>query len=400
MKDKSINRPPSILPLIIVSQFAGTSLWFAGNAVINDLKTEFNLAPGAVGDLTSAVQFGFIAGTLVFAFLSIADRCSPSKVFFVAAILGAISNLSLYFFATDQVTLLLFRGLTGFFLAGIYPVGMKISADWYEKGLGRALGFLVGALVLGTAFPHFLKAFTQNLPWETLIYATSGLAALGGFLILTWVPDGPYRKSALHFELSGFFKIFKRKSFRAAAFGYFGHMWELYSFWAFIPLILTYYLQLNPEVSIDISLWSFIIIAVGALGCIFGGEMAMKMGSAKVSFYALLISGMCCLLSPLAFLLNINLFIIFLLIWGIAVVADSPQFSTLVARTAPVELKGTALTIVNSIGFAITILSLQWLKMIDISINHQYLYLLLLPGPIFGMLAVFKLVRKDNGRES
>ncbi len=165
----SSSRPWYILPIIIFAQFAGTSLWFAGNAVLPELQKAFDLAPESLGAITSSVQLGFIIGTLLFAFFLIADRFSPSKVFFICALLGALFNVSIYFFAEGFTTILVLRFLTGVCLAGIYPVGMKISADWYEKGLGKALGYLVGALVLGTAFPHLVKAGLGDLPWSYVL---------------------------------------------------------------------------------------------------------------------------------------------------------------------------------------------------------------------------------------
>ncbi len=387
-------RPPKkILPLIIISQFAGTSLWFAGNAVVGDLIHAFSLSKSAVGDLTSAVQLGFITGTLLFAILSIADRFSPSKVFFISALLGALANLAIFILPKNVILLYLFRALTGFFLAGIYPVGMKIAADWYEKGLGKALGYLVGALVLGTAFPHLLKALDTGLPWEYLLFATSAIAILGGLLLWLFVPDGPHQKKMLKFEIGATFSIFRGKQFRAAATGYFGHMWELYSFWAFVPLMLQFYQFLHPDMHLNISLISFFIIAIGAIGSVLGGELALKVGSAKVAYYSLLTSGICCILSPILLVANSHLLIIYLLLWGVVVIADSPQFSTLVASSAPQQMKGTALTIVNCIGFAITIVSLQLLKFFDAYFNHQYLYLLLVPGPVIGVLAIYKLLK-------
>ena len=173
-----------VLIIIVVSQFCCTSLWFAGNSILQDLVLNFNLSEGALGYLTSAIQFGFISGTLIFAALTIADRFSPSKVFFISALLAAVFNLGLIWNSNSMVSLLVFRFVTGFFLAGIYPVGMKIAADYFEKGLGKSLGFLVGALVLGTAFPHFLKGISGGFSWEIIVYITSGFALFGGLLML------------------------------------------------------------------------------------------------------------------------------------------------------------------------------------------------------------------------
>lgn len=384
-------RPKFILPIIVFAQFAGTSLWFAGNAILGDLQKAMNFDASALGDITSAVQLGFIAGTFVFAVLSIADRFSPSKVFLWSALLGAFFNLAVLLFAEGLIGVLIFRFMTGFFLAGIYPVGMKIASDWYEKGLGKALGYLVGALVLGTAFPHLLKTLTDSLPWEIILYATSGLAIFGAFLLFFFVKDGPYRKTGAKFDFQAIPKIFAFPKFRAAAFGYFGHMWELYTVWAFIPLMLATYNHLH-QTDIHIPFWSFCIIAMGGLGCVIGGYISLKKGSAKVAFGMLLFSGICCLLSPLFFFLPKFLFLPILLLWGFAVVGDSPQFSTLVAQSAPKIFIGTALTIVNCIGFALTIFSIQLVDWLIPIMNESFLYLTLVVGPILGLMAIFKIL--------
>lgn len=384
--------PFYLLPVIIFSQFAGTSLWFAGNAILPDLQEAFQLPVSALGNITSAIQFGFISGTLTFAFLLIADRFSPSKVFLVSAILGALCNLLIFLFPAGFTALLLFRFMTGFFLAGIYPVGMKISADWYAKDLGKALGYLVGALVLGKAFPFFLKNQAQNLPWHFIIIATSALAVLGGLLIYFLVGDGPNRTKGSQFQPKVIAQIFQFPKFRAAALGYFGHMWELYTFWAFTPLILETFNRLNPQHILSIPFWSFLIIALGTLGCIVGGYLSQRIGSAKVAFGMLFTSGLCCLFSPALFQLAPPLFLIYLLIWGFSVVGDSAQFSTLVAQTAPKEYIGSALTIVNCIGFSITIISIEVLNAMRHQLDDQFLYLLLVVGPIFGLLSIKKLL--------
>ncbi|NME66995.1 MFS transporter [Flammeovirga aprica] len=373
------------LPLIVTAQFCCTSLWFAGNAVMNDLVNSLSLSPDALGALTSAVQFGFIIGTLTFAVLTITDRFSPSNVFLVSALLGALFNAGIIWEANTLNTLLLFRFLTGFFLSGIYPVGMKIAADYFEKGLGRSLSFLVGALVLGTAFPHLLKVLTDTMPWKYVIIATSILATAGAFLIFLFVPDGPFRKPSSQFSFYAIKDIFKKPAFRASAFGYFGHMWELYTFWAFVPIMLYSYQELHSVPAFNIPLLSFIIIAVGGLACVIGGFISEKIGVKQTARIALTLSGICCLLSPLFFILNAPwVFVTFLVLWGMFVIADSPLFSTLVAQNAPAELKGTALTIVNCIGFAITIVSIQLLSVLQNVISIEYLFIVLAVGPLMG----------------
>lgn len=391
--------PNRILPVIVFAQFAGTSLWFAGNAVIPDLVQELRLTTTAVGYVTSAVQFGFISGTLLFAFLSVADRISPGKVFLGCAVLGAGANtLTVY---SDSFTLLMLtRFSTGFFLAGIYPVGMKIVSDWHGEGLGKALGYLVGALVLGTAFPHLVKYITAELPWRIILFATSVFAALGGLVLYFTVPDGPYQGRKGEFKPRAIIKLFRNPNFRSAAFGYFGHMWELYTFWAFVPVMLAFYQQSNNITDLSISLWSFIIIGVGSVSCAVGGHWSLKAGSKKVALASLVGSGFCCLLLPLFIKLSFTLFIFLLLVWGLLVVSDSPQFSTLIANSSGRAYVATGLTIVNSIGFAITILSLQLVNHLWAKWESPLEFLVLAAGPIIGTLAISRYSenRKNKAR--
>ncbi|WP_367390632.1 nitrate/nitrite transporter [Lewinella sp. LCG006] len=383
--------PGHILPVIVIAQFCCTSLWFAGNAVMADLVIDFSLPVSALGDLTSAVQFGFITGTLLFALLTIADRFSPARVFFVCALLGALFNIVSIGAFNTPFTLLLLRFLMGCSLAGIYPVGMKIAADYYAQGLGKSLGYLVGALVLGTAFPHLLQAFSGEWPWRFVLLSTSGLALLGGGLMLVLVPDGPHRRAGQGIDLRAFFRVFSNRSFRAAAFGYFGHMWELYAFWAFVPVALLAYSELHPAASYSIAVLSFVIIGVGSVACVLGGYLSLRVGARKVAAVALAFSGLCCLLSPLFFLYApVEVFVLFLFFWGMMVVADSPQFSTLVAQNAPAEQKGTALTIVNCLGFAITILSIQLLNYLQLEVEPAYLFIVLAVGPLLGLWGLLR----------
>jgi MFS family permease len=386
-------KPLRILPVIIFSQFTGTSLWFASNAVMGDLQHAWSLADVALGYMTSSVQFGFIVGTLLFAFFTISDRFSPRIIFFVCSLLGALSNLCIYLLAQGLVSLLIFRFITGFLLAGIYPVGMKIAAGWYAKGLGRALGYLVGALVLGTAFPHLLKSAGQAVAWQYVILSISVVSAVGGIMMLWLVPDGPYLIKGTQFNAKAFKTIFQSKDLRSAAFGYFGHMWELYTLWAFIPVFLSSYVSKSMQ-SLSVSLWAFCIIAAGFLGCAGGGLLSKKAGSASVAFIQLTASGICCLISPLMFLAPLVIFLVFLIFWGIVVVGDSPQFSALTAQTAPRELMGSALTLVNCIGFFITIFSIQIANYLMTLVSPEYIFLFLIPGPIFGLIHLWPLFRK------
>ncbi len=365
-----------------------------GNAVLPELKQLLHLSQFALSQVTSAVMFGFICGTLVFAFFSLADRFSPVKLFFASSLLGALTNASVAWLATDAISLFTLRLLTGFFIAGIYPVGMKIAADWYEKGLGKALGFLVGALIFGTAFPHLLKNRDFSLPWESVLYYTSAFAVAGGFLMLFFVRDGPYRKKSGGFQWNAFRKIFQSKKWRQAAFGYFGHMWELYTFWGFLPLILTLYAH-KKGIDLNISLLSFLIIGMGGIGAVAGGYLSRHWGSARVGGLALLISGICCFFSPVAYNLPLPLFLFFLFVWGFTVSPDSPQFSTLVAQYAPEQLRGTALTVYNSIGFSISTLSLIVIDRVFYSSGffaQENTLLLLGFGAFLGLPGIIRLI--------
>jgi MFS family permease len=380
-----------ILPTIVIAQFFCTSVWFAGNAIMGDIAKQLNLEPSYLAHLTSAVQLGFIAGTLVFAILSVADRFSPVKVFFCCAMIAAAINLGASLDSINATSLIICRFATGFFLAGIYPVGMKIASDHYQQGLGKSLGFLVGALVLGTAFPHFLKSMTAGLPYKYVIYGTSALSSLGGCAMLLLVPDGPGRAHGRPLSFNGFLSGFRNAKFRAAAFGYFGHMWELYAFWVFVPVILSAYKEHYPSADFNVPLLSFLIIAIGSLSCVASGYLSQKFGAKRVAALALLISCVCCVVSPLFLFANaMPAFLIFLFIWSITVIADSPLFSTLIAQNAPIEAKGSSLTIVNSIGFAITIVSIQLIAALRTSANAKYIYVLLAIGPVLGLMALLR----------
>ncbi|MEQ9423999.1 MAG: MFS transporter [Cyclobacteriaceae bacterium] len=382
---KGSGKQKFILPIIIFSQFAGTSLWFAGNAVLPDLIDTYGFSPEDLGAITSAVQFGFILGTLIFALLMVADSYSPSKVFFACSALGSFINLVPLFVPITLELMLPQRAFVGFLLAGIYPVGMKIAADWHQKSLGKALGFLVGALVLGTGFPHLIKYLGAGLQFEKVLVAISILSFIGGLLILVFVPNGPYRKQGSKFKINAIKVLFNNKKLKWAAMGYFGHMWELYTFWALVPLIISIYSEMelgNPTVS----LISFCAISVGFLGCAVGGLLALKKGSGKVAFSQLLGSAICICLTPAIMWMPEVIFYPYLLIWGVLVIGDSPQFSTLAAKSAPPELVGSALTLMNSIGFALTIPSILLLNYLFATYNHPAVLLALLPGPIIGLV--------------
>jgi MFS family permease len=395
LPEKSIHR--YTLPAIVFSQFAGTSVWFVGNAILPELQSSLKLSTYAVSNMTTAVLIGFIIGTLVFAFFSFADRFSPVRLFFVSSLFAALSTSGIVWWAHHAASLFGLRCITGFFLAGIYPVGMKVASDWYQKGLGKALGYLVGALVLGTAFPYLLKNRDFHLPWKSVLYYTSAFALLGGIVMLI-LGDGPYRKKAGAFQWNAIPRIFSSLNWRRSAFGYFGHMWEVYAFWGFVPVILKLYADSN-DIALNIPLLSFICIAVGGFSSIAGGYLSAKIGGAKVAGLSLFLSGLCCIASPLLFSAPLIIFLSVMLLWGITVVPDSPQYSTLVAQYAPSELRGTALTIYNAVGFIITSLSLQVIDHVHHSAGFfggRNTFMLLGAGAVAGLPFTFKLIRSKQ----
>jgi len=380
------NRPKSnlgILTVLVLAQFMGTSLWFAGNAAAPELESLLGKT-GLVPWITSAVQLGFILGTFGYAFFQVADRFSPSKVFLWSAVTAAFANLSLLFLPMQVEVLLGGRFLTGIFLGGIYSVGMKIAADYVDDGLGMALGFLVGALVLGTSFPFLLQALDWNLSYPLLFAVPSGLAILAGVLVGFGIPDGPYQKKSTGLNLRLIPKLAQNRKLQGAAGGYFGHMWELYTFWAFLPVLISF-LTKDPLTSATQSTWTFAVIAAGGISCALGGLISKKVGSSRVAMGSLVGSGACGLL--LLFLPEIPLVAVlpFLLVWGMLVTADSPQFSTLVAQSVSPEDRGTALTLVNGLGFGLTIVSIQVTQFAAGFLSpHQFIGLLCI-GPVVGV---------------
>lgn len=391
--------PRRILPVIVLSQFAGTSLWFAVNAVMPDLQRAWGLPPGAVGMLTSAVQLGFVAGTLVFALLMLADRFAPSRVFLICSLLGAALNAATVWVQGDFTLLLALRFGVGFLLAGIYPVGMKIAASWYRERLGAVMGVLIGALVLGTALPHGLRALAGDAglpamagggsPWQAVVLGVSLLAALGGLATAWLVPESPHLVRGARITPRALGLIWTDRRLRASVFGYFGHMWELYAFFVLVPLIVATRLA-----GTSVSAAAFWIIAVGSAGCVGGGLLVRRFGSARVAQLQLAISGACCVAAPLMLAAPLPWFMAWMLLWGVTVSGDSPQFSTLTAQNAPPAVAGSVLTFANCIGFAISVLSIE----LFVRATQAWPLPVVLPwlglGPALGLLMFRPLLRR------
>ncbi len=380
--------PRRVLPLIVLAQFMGTASWFAVNAVMPDLQAEFGWPAQAVGTLTSAIQLGFIAGTLVFALLALSDRLPARAVFLACTLLAAGCTVAAALSAEAFTALWVWRALTGFCLAGIYPVGMKIAAQWFPRGLGPALGWLLGALVLGSASPHALRALAAldtSLHWTAVFHGVAGVTALAGVLLVLGVPEPPHTaQRAPGLQLGALASVWRDGRVRASVLGYFGHMWELYAMWVLMPLVLATRMAADARLS-----WSaFVVLGAGALGCVLGGQVAKRLGSARVAFWLLATSGLCCLAAPWMLQAPAALFGAWLLLWGFSVSGDSPQFSALTAANAPRAAVGSVLTLTNSIGFAISVLSIELFVRLAEHVPLGSLLPWLALGPVLGLWAL------------
>jgi MFS family permease len=382
------------VPVIVVAHLFGTSLWFSANSAADDLIRTWGIAPADIGTLTNAVQLGFILGNLIFAISGLADRYAASRIFAICAILGALGNAAFALFATGMAVGIPLRFAVGFCLAGVYPLGMKLVVSWVPERAGAALAQLVGMLTLGTALPHGIRLAGAGWSWQATILVSSALALVAAAMIFG-LGDGPHlkrRHDAPPLRLGRVFYAFSVREFRASALGYFGHQWELYAFWTLVPALVLLSGLATPG-SRMLSGLAFAVIGIGALGCILGGWWSQRIGSARVAATALALSAMCCAVFPFSTDWPAWIKIALLLLWGASVVADSPHFSALSARACAPEIVGSALAFQNSIGFAITMLSIQlgtaWIGAWGTSIAW-----LLLPGPLLGLLGLYPLWRR------
>ena len=366
------------------------SLWFSGSAVIPELTKEWHLSPNEASWLTLSVQLGFVAGTLLSAFLNLPDVISPRHLVALTACLGATVNGAFGWLVDDASAAIALRFLTGLFLAGVYPPAMKILATWFRHGRGLALGVLVGALTLGKAAPYLINGIGSS-NWRYNVLLVSALAVAGGLLVLLFVEDGPYALPAARFDWKQVGRVFRNRGVRLANLGYFGHMWELYAMWTWIPFMIRASLSSrgsNPELA---EVASFLVIGCGAAGCVIAGLIADRVGRTIVTSVAMVISGSCCVLIGFLFGAHPFALLIVAAIWGASVVADSAQFSACVTELGDQQYMGTALTLQTCLGFLLTTISIQLIPHFVKLAGWRYAFAILAPGPLFGVVAMLRL---------
>lgn len=374
--------------IIVLAEVLGTSLWFAGTAALDELTPLWSLSAAERGSLLTAVQLGFIAGTLFLSMTGLADAFAASKVFAVSALIGTLANLCFAWLSEGLLSALAWRFGTGLALAGIYPLGMKLVVTWMPTRTGEALGWLVGSVALGTSLPFLLRALGGVGHWQIVVSCASAFALLAAVLVLL-LGDGPAaRPPARRFDPLAGLRSFRHPDFRASAFGYFGHMWELYAFWSMVPFLVGW-ITLDPHTR---AWWTFTIIASGAIGNVVGGWFSRRWGSGWVAIIALMVSGLMCLLGPLMPWLPPALVVPLLIAWGLSAPADSPQFSALSARACPPEAVGSSLALQNAIGFSVTVLSIQLTASLTESWG-LWISWLWLPGPLLGVWWMRRMVK-------
>jgi MFS family permease len=366
------------------------SLWFSASAVVPALRLEWNLTDSQTGWLTISVQLGFVFGTLLSAFLNLADIFRPRQLMSVCAFAGAGTNALFALFANGPTTGVALRFATGMFLAGVYPPAMKLMATWFRQSRGLALGILVGALTLGKASPYLINAI-GSASWRTNILDVSALAAVGGAMVLMFVSEGPYALPRAKFDWKQIGKIFRNRGVRLANFGYFGHMWELYAMWTWVPLMLRASFASHGAAPKLAEIGSFVVIGSGAIGCAVAGLIADRVGRTVVTSWAMGISGSCCLIVGFLFGSSPALLLVVAAIWGATVVADSAQFSSCVTELGDPQYIGTALTLQMCIGFLLTTISIQLIPPLINLVGWRYVFAVLAPGPLFGVISMLRL---------
>lgn len=375
------------------------TLWFSATAVTPAMVREWHLSSVEAAWLTMAVQGGFVAGTLIAAFVNIADLVSARKLVCAGALAGALAN-ALVVTAPGAWSLIALRLATGIALAAVYPPAMKMAASWFRTRRGFALGLLIGALTLGKAVPYLVTTLFGE-EWRAAMLTSSALAAAGAVIMWSFGAEGPFAAPAARFDPQAIRRILAVRGARLAIVGYLGHMWELYAMWTWVGVFATASFVaagLGPAATTAGSLAAFLAIGSGAAGCAMAGYYADTLGKARVARWALIGSAASALLTVAVYGKAPLWTFALVMVWGFTVVADSAQFSALVSEYAPADLVGTALTFQTSLGFLLTMVSIDALPRLAGAMSWQHASLLLVPGPVVGALAMRALERHHPGR--
>jgi MFS family permease len=391
--------PRRVLAVLAVAELLAMAPWFSASAVSPTLTRLWELSPAGTAWLTISVQLGFVAGALVSAILTLADRLSARRLVAGSAALAAAATLGVAAAPGIRMAIVC-RLLTGAALAGVYPPGMKIAAGWFKEGRGLAIGVLVGALTLGSASPHLVRWAVSPSAWRVVLVVAAVSALAGGLLVLLVPNDGPHAAPSPPFSLAAAPRILRDRAVALANLGYLGHMWELYAMWTWMAVFVAASEHARRGAAADVTglaaLVTFAVVGSGAIGCWLGGKYGDRWGRSLVTSAAMLVSGSCALAVGLLFGAPLLALLPLLLVWGVSVVADSAQFSAAVSELAPREYVGTALTLQTSLGFLLTCATIYLLPAVAAVIGWRWSMSVLAVGPALGIWAMLSLRRRTG----
>jgi len=392
--------PRRALVILCVAELCAMAPWFSASAVSGTLTRLWGLSAAGAALLTVSVQLGFVTGALLSSALALPDLWSARRLFTGSAALAALATAAVTA-APNPETAFGLRFLTGAALAGTYPPGMKIAAGWFREGRGAAIGLMVGALTLGSAAPHLVRWAVPPGSWKLVLLVAAASALLGSALILAVPNDGPYAAPSPRFSWSAVPRILGKPAVRLANLGYLGHMWELYAAWTWIgAFVAASESRRSPGSPAALApLITFAVVGIGAPGCWLAGRLADRWGRVRTTSAAMLVSGLCALSVGAVFGQSLAVLVPVLLIWGVAIVADSAQFSTAVSELAPAEYVGTALTLQTSLGFLLTCVTILALPLIAARVGWRWSMVVLAPGPAVGLWAMQALGRRPEARQ-